>query len=345
MTTYLQNLVNEFQIRDDISVEVIFRHGEDLDNYLIKYNKILFSLKSFHILKKLKPDLILSQGTWFCLYPSVIYKKIYGVKLVHTFHTEPSKKPPLFEKMFMQHLLNGCDYCTFVSKSLQKKNEEICGLKFKNSAIIYAGVNTKEVLEREVNDFYRQFGIPDKKIILTALGLTALRYKADGAKLLIKAVKILSKKYPGITLILTRDGLYSDELKKFAKKEKICDNIIFTGDIEKPYVALEICDIYTHTVLGEGGLSLSILEAMSIGKPILATAAGGIPEAIVNDENGILVDPDVNQIAEKIEYLLKNRDIARKLGENAKKTAEEEFTWKLSADKFLDLYYMEEGYR
>jgi len=137
---------------------------------------------------------------------------------------------------------------------------------------------------------------------------------------------------------LTREGVYSNELKEFAKNEGVYDNVIFTGDVDNPFVPIAICDIYTHITLGEGGLSLALLEAMSMRKPIIATPIGGIPEAIENGKNGILVEPNVDKIAEKIEYLWENRGLAQELGMNAKKTAKEKFTWEKCGERFLALY-------
>ena len=174
-------------------------------------------------------------------------------------------------------------------------------------------------------------------LVLLAQAFTANKLKAEGAKLLIKSVKKLRDKYPNLILILTREGSYSNKLKEFAKNEGIEDNVIFTGDLENPYLPLVICDIYTHTPIGEG-LPLALLEAMSMRKPIIATSVGGIPEAIENGVNGILVEPDVDKIAEKIEYLLENREFAEELGRNAKKTAEATFTWEKAAEKFIEIY-------
>ncbi len=140
-------------------------------------------------------------------------------------------------------------------------------------------------------------------------------------------------------MILTREGEYSNELKKFVKSEGVQDNVIFTGDVDNPFVPLVICDIYTHISLGEG-LPIALLEAMSMGKPIIATKVGGIPEVIENGKNGILVDTDVDEITEKIEYLLENKVFRKRLAKNAKKTVEENFTWDNSVDKFIKIYDM-----
>lgn len=335
--TYIVNLVQELKKRGDF-MNVVFKEGEDSENYKIDGNKILFSIKSFFVLKKIKPDLILSQETWYCLLPGYIYKKLYRTKLIHTFHTEEDKKLSFFGKLFMELLLSQCDYVTFVSRGLENKIDDVWKLNFKSKrAITYAGVNYNEVLNDDIKKFTEKYNIKNDNIVLLALGLTALKYKAEGVKILVKAVQILRNKYPKIVLILTREGLYSNELKEFVKREGVQNHVIFTGDIDNPYVPLKICNIYTHITLGEGGLSLALLEAMIMGKPIIATPVGGIPEVIEDNINGLLVDPIPETIAIEIEKLIKNRELSSKLGKNAKKTVEERFTWKISVDNFLNL--------
>lgn len=338
ITTYLTNLVNEFRQRN-LEVNTIFKFGIDPENYKVEGNKVFFSLKSYLLLNKLKPDVIYSHGTWYGLLGGYMYKKSHSVKLTYTFHTEPTEKLSIFDKMFFQYLINNCDYVTFVSKSLKEKVKAIYGISFRKTEITYAGVDfPHDISAKKTHEFCKLFGIKEDSVILLANGLTSLKEKADGAKLLIKAVKQLKSNYPNIILILTKEGSFSNELKKFSQKENISESIIFTGTLEDPNIPLKICDIYTHTPLIEGGVSLSILEAMAMGKPILATSIGGIPEAIEDGVNGILVQPDVDLITQKISYLLENKEFAFKLGQNAQKTAEEKFSWKMSADMFLKLY-------
>jgi glycosyltransferase involved in cell wall biosynthesis len=75
---------------------------------------------------------------------------------------------------------------------------------------------------------------------------------------------------------------------------------------------------------------------MSVGKPIIATNVGGIPEAIINGENGILVQPDINEITKQIVYLIENPQLAAIFGANAKKTAQESFTWEQTVNNYLN---------
>lgn len=337
---YITNLVEGLKRREDFQIHVVFIRGEDPENYKIKGSRFLFPIKAFFVLRKIKPLIIYSQSSWYFPFAGYLYKKIYDAKLIVTVHSYPEKKLSILEKLLMSFLLNRCDCVTFVSKGVKRKIEEFWGINIKvKKEITYAGVRAKEVSEKEINEFREKFGITENHIILLAQSFPIAKVKADGAKILMKAVKKLRNKYkyPNIILILTGEGPYKNELKEFAKREGIYDNVIFSGHLDNPYVPLSICDIYTHISLGEG-LPLALLEAMSMGKPIIATSVGGIPEVIENGKNGILIKPDVDKIIEKIEYLLENKELAKKLGENAKRAAEEKFTWENSVDKFVNIY-------
>jgi glycosyltransferase involved in cell wall biosynthesis len=335
--TYLTNLVYGLESKG-LHPCVLFREGFDPENYFINGNKIIFAIKSFLILKDIKPNIIHCHATWYCLLPGVIYKNLYGCKLFYTFHTQPVVALSLPSKLIFKYLLNNCDNVTFVSNGLKKKIEHIYNLKFNKFAITYAGVhNSLNPSTADQFAFKNKYNIKNKSIILLALGLTALSYKAEGLKLLIQSVKKLKKLYPNIVLIATRQGCYLEQLKQFVDKEELNENIIFTGDIDDPNVPLSICDIYTHISFGEG-LPLALLEAMSFGKPIIATSAGGIPEVIHDGENGFLVEGNIDDIVEKIVILLENRDLSRKLGYNAKKTIDEKFNLTASVDKICNLY-------
>ena len=339
---YLENLVQELE-KNGTDVKVVFREGRDPENYKMHEEPHIITnlISAFRLLMEIRPEIIHSHGgMYYYLLAGYLYKKVFGAKIIYTFHTEPEKNDslPFLKRAALQILLNRCDNVTFVSKRLVDRVEGIWGLKFKNSLITYAGVESKEVPESSKRVFRQRFGIKDDSIVLLALGLTALSYKVEGLKLLIKSIKNIKDKYPNILLVATRGGCRLDEIKEFSKMEGMEKNVIFTGDIDDTYTAIAISDIYMHITLAEGGLSIALLEAMSMGKPIIATRVGGIPEAIEDGKNGLLTEPDVDEITEKIVYLLQNKDIAEELGRNAKKTAEVRFTWKIAADNILKIY-------
>lgn len=336
---YLINLVNHLNSKN-IEVNVLFREGDDSKNFKIEGSKFTFIKKSFSLLRKIKPDVVHTHEKWYCLLAGCLYKKFYDIKLIHTFHTIPTRNLPKSKKIFFNFLIGMCDSVTFSSQDLIKKMNNYKGIKCVNPVITRAGIEYQEthtVSQVEIEEFRELHKVKKDSVVLLAQGFMSNELKFEGAKLLLRALKNIVKKYPNTQLILTGNGLYLDELKKFSEKISISENVIFTGFVQNPFIPLEICDIYVHTPLSEG-FSLALLEAMMTGKPIVATAVGGIPEAINNEVEGLLIDPDIESIVKAISYLLENKDFARKMGYNAKKSVEKKFTWEKTVKTFIDLY-------
>ena len=151
-------------------------------------------------------------------------------------------------------------------------------------------------------------------------------------------MKKLKNKYPNIILIITREGKYSTTLKNFVKSENITENVIFTGDVDNPFIPLKICDIFLWPWLGEVGFGLALLEAMLMGKPIIATSPVGHLCPIENEENGLLIEPNEDAICNAVIKLLNDEDLIMKIGKNAQKLVSEQFTWERCVENYLTLY-------
>ncbi len=110
------------------------------------------------------------------------------------------------------------------------------------------------------------------------------------------------------------------------------------GNIPNASQLLPAFNIYVCSSIKEG-LPYTILEAMQAGLPIVSTNVGAIPEVITDGKSGLLVElKNPEQLAEKIKYLIDNPDIAKRLGEQAKKDVAEKFSLKQMIEKTEELY-------
>jgi L-malate glycosyltransferase len=334
----LVNLVEELE-QKKIRTYVIFRKGEDNKNYKANGSKVIFILKTFFELLKFRDSTIASQAYWYCLFPAIFYKFFFRCKVIFTFRSEPEQKLNYLSKFFFQFLISHCDCITFVSKGLKDIIDETYHFTYPCVSIIYPGVKQRSITKTERDQFIRAYDIRPESIVILVQAFTATKFKAEGLRLVIKSVKILQRKYPNLILIATRDGAFSQELKKFSIEERMEKSVIFTGDIENPFLPLELCDIFIFPWLGKSGVGNSLLEAMSMGKPIIVTSVdgGGVTEIIKDRKTGIVASPECLSIAEKIELLLQNDHLRYEIGKNAKDEVEKNFTWEKCANQFIEL--------
>ena len=89
------------------------------------------------------------------------------------------------------------------------------------------------------------------------------------------------------------------------------------------------------------GFGIVYLEANACGKPVIGGRSGGIPKAIVEDVNGLLVDPlNVRDISNSLIRLLHDKDLALKLGNNGRRRIEEELNWDSIASRINQEYLL-----
>jgi glycosyltransferase involved in cell wall biosynthesis len=83
----------------------------------------------------------------------------------------------------------------------------------------------------------------------------------------------------------------------------------------------------------------SILEAFALGKPVIASNIGGMPETVVDGETGLLFEPgEVNDLAAKLEYLLANPEAGSQMGRNARKMVETRFDAESHYRRLMEVY-------
>jgi glycosyltransferase involved in cell wall biosynthesis len=162
-----------------------------------------------------------------------------------------------------------------------------------------------------------------------------------GVRVLIQAIPGVIKKYPNIQLLLIGTGneKYVQSLMSLAIELKISDKIVFWGE-EKLDMKniMDRMDIFVFPSFTEG-LSRSLLEAMALKKPIVASDIPSNAELVRHNTDGLLArtgDPD--DLAAKIISLLDDPAVACQMGENARHRVAEKFTVQLTLAKICAVY-------
>ncbi len=118
---------------------------------------------------------------------------------------------------------------------------------------------------------------------------------------------------------------------------KKSQNVFFMGNIPNAGSYNEYADLFLLTSNYEG-LPITIIEAMSFGKPIVASNVGGISEIVVNDVNGYVLDNNAGEFVEKIKYVLENKDVYDKFSANSRKIYEEKLTVDKMVGEYMKIY-------
>jgi len=149
--------------------------------------------------------------------------------------------------------------------------------------------------------------------------------------------KILAEGFKA-ELLIVGDGPLRDELGRLARDLKISEPVKFLGFRDDIAPLLGVMDLFVLPSIMEG-ISLTLLEAMAAGKPVVATSVGGNPEVVEDGETGLLVDArDPQGLAEAVGKILSNPQLAQVLGTKGRLRVRERFNGHLMANEYLRLY-------
>ncbi|MFC1964480.1 glycosyltransferase family 4 protein [Chloroflexota bacterium] len=296
----------------------------------------------------IKPDVIHVHAHGSLLLAPVIYKVLCNrrARVVFTFHTQPpgssffagkqSRKRGRLRLAALNCLLGCCDTTTFVSRNL-KESLEATGIRITNSVVIPNGVEVKRIAPGEAADFKQKYDLLQAYPVLCMVSVLQWDWKANGVEIMIKAFKSVLASQPVAKLLIVGDGQYRKILEDYTVKEGLKRQVVFTGNMDNPFIALSVCDIYCHISLNEA-LPIAPLEAMSAGKPVVASNDGGLPEIITSNENGILVESKPEAVAGAILSLMKQPEVMARLASAARRTTRDKFAWSKVTAEYLKVY-------
>lgn len=148
-----------------------------------------------------------------------------------------------------------------------------------------------------------------------------------GLTILLRAMAELAQKYgqPPCQLLIVGDGPSRDELEVLREQLELSSWVVFTGSRRDIPRVLHALDAFVLPSLYEG-FGIAILEAMAAGKPVIATTVGGIPEFVLPEETGLLVEPgNVQALADAIDRLLSDPQQAEAMGAKGKVHARDNY--------------------
>lgn len=283
--------------------------------------RVLFRL--WKVLQADRPDLIQSFLFWANLSARLVGRFFKAVRVVCSYHDEIVSEG---------RMMRAIDRLTF-----QWSHAVVCcsdAVRRSVSARIGGGVAQQATIPFGVD--LRRFAAPEPAT-RQELGLrnggpligTVCRLvePKKGLSVLLQAMAALRRRKSDLDcqLLIVGDGPSRELLEAMSEELGLSPCVVFAGvrrDIER---VLPLLDLFVLPSLYEG-FGIAILEAMAVGKPVVATSVGGIPEFVVPGETGLLVEPGKSDsLADAIALLLRDPDRAKQMGAKGRSRAQAGF--------------------
>ena len=207
---------------------------------------------------------------------------------------------------------------------------------------IAPGIDVEHFIPTDATVLRNSLGLSDKKVIVSVGRLVHRK----GQDYLIEAIPEILKSIPQAHLLLVGEGPYREHLQTLVKKHNLEASVTFIGRIQYKDLPTYICvgDIFAMPSrsrlmgLEVEGLGIVYLEASSCGLPVLAGDSGGAPDALVQNETGLVVNgTDDQQIATAAIKLLTDIELSKKMGLAGRQWIIDKWRWEIWSKDFEKL--------
>lgn len=194
------------------------------------------------------------------------------------------------------------------------------GLPPERVTTIRSGIDFQRIANVGDGSYWREeFGISEDSLVVGIVGALAPHKHHQN---FLEAAAIVKKAMPDVRFLIVGDGALREELERSAAARGLGADVIFTGFRQDALEITKGLDIFVLCSYLEG-LGTAILDAMALGRPVVATEVGGIPEIVLHRKNGLLVPPrDPQGLAAAILKLAKNPELRDRMGASGKEHAQ-----------------------
>jgi len=231
-------------------------------------------------------------------------------------------------------VLRGADRVVAVSGSMKALLVRH-GVAAHRIRVVHNAVDPKDAVPATPSaEIRRQCGLrPEHKVI----GVIGRLSPEKGQAIFLRALEKVLQSAPGVRALIVGDGQDRPMLEALCRERGLSDHVAFLGHQERIADYYQVLDLLVLPSLSEG-LPNTVLEAMSFGIPVIATAVGGVRE-IIEDGNGVVVEPgDPEALADRMIELLGDDALRRMIGLKGKESLYPRFAAEGRARSIVGLY-------
>ncbi len=325
-------------------IPAIEREGFDKEILSMKKKDFITSIIQFvTIISKHNVDIVNTHSSWDSWIASIA-ARISSRKpiIIRTRHLSTPVSKGLLSRMVYQYLPH---LVITTGNSIREALININRFPHDKIVSIPTGVELDVFCPRPVNNELRsKFGISKEgKTIGTIAALRSWKghdYLLESAKIILDSrFTIHDSRFTDLKFVIAGDGPRYNHLLEKSKTMGITDYVLFLGHRDDIPALMSMLDVIVLPSYANEGVPQSILQAMAMGKPVVASSAGSIPEVVHDKETGILVEPkNANALAEGIVFMLDNYDFARMVAANARKLIETKYSLGHMVSRIEEIY-------
>ncbi|MEE4198459.1 MAG: glycosyltransferase [Bacteroidales bacterium] len=302
-----------------------FQEKENIFKELFVYLKAF--IKIFLKLKKEKPNLIVNHSRYTSVFVKILSKTLH-LKYYSVAHGSYSGFSLLKKWVWGEKILA-------VSNTTKLNLINNYQLPPQKIQVIKNSIKPlKHPTEKEKNNFIEEFNLRNKTIISTITRFDTIK----NVLMTIKSWELIYKKERNTVLLIIGHGPLEDEINKYIIKAGISERTLVINNIIDVSVVVSLSSFLILTSSREG-LPSVVLEAFSLGKPVLATDVIGTNEIIKNNYNGLLVPlNDYKKLAELMENFIHDEILLNRLSKGAKDTYFKEFSFDKYRKQILNFF-------
>jgi len=306
------------------------------------YSMYLGVYKIFrHLINTFKPDVIHAHTATPCGYTAYLLNKNYEIPLVCSLRGSEVNDYTGFGRLsrfLTRKVIREVDQVLTVSRALKKTATNI-QLPKTDIKVVYNGCDFEKFTFKPDNRsrIRNELGIPEKECTFIFVGRIS---KFKGVFELKDAFIQIFKKNPHVHLIYVGDGPERGDIENGRINSKVRKKIHFVGTVDNKNVHryLSAADVFVLPTYMEGMPNV-VLEAMACRLPVIASNVGGIPEAIKDCQNGLLIEPkDVTSLINSMEFMLDHKPEVKKMGQMGYNVAKKKFSWKQNSLQVIKSY-------
>ena len=245
--------------------------------------------------------------------------------------------------LLLRRIGSTVDVLTYLGEFTRKAISKALSARAQSAMVkIAPGIDVEHFISTDASSLRASLGLADKKVIVSVGRLVHRK----GQDHLIEAMPEILKNVPRAHLLLVGEGPYREHLQNLVHQLKLESSVTFIGRIQYQDLPMYICvgDIFAMPSrsrlmgLEVEGLGIVYLEASSCGLPVLAGDSGGAPDAVIQNETGLVVSgTDNKEIASAAVALLTNLEASQKMGTVGRQWIVDNWRWEIWSKAFEEL--------